>query len=186
MKTILGFGNVVLLVLNLSTLGTVAYKGRIWQPRETAESPISAATEPLGEVLDLSSTQVRSIEAHREALASEWEQKLAELRVSRERLMTAIRDEAADPNELSPLIDTIGTIQTELEKQAVTQLLQERALLTPQQQIRYFSHLENRLRQGCGCGQGFRGGRMWDDGTAPGEPFPRGRRGGRKRGPRRQ
>lgn len=176
MKTILGFGNVALLALNLSTLGTVAYKGRIWQPAPPPESAVSVAPELLSEVLDLSSTQARSIEAKREALAVDWEQKIAELRSSRERLMTAMRNEVADPNELWPLIDTIGVLQTQLEKQAVTQLLQERDLLTPHQQEQYFSHLENRLRLGCGCTPGFRGGRRWDAGSGPGEPYRRGRR----------
>jgi Spy/CpxP family protein refolding chaperone len=173
----MGFGNAVLLVLNLSTLGTVAYKGRIWQPE--TESP-----EPLSEMLDLSTTQARSIEAKRNALAADWELKLTELRDSRERLIAAIKDETADPNELWPLIDRIGSMQTQLERQAVNQLLQERALLDPQQQEQYFSHLENRLRQGRGYGRGFRGGRMRNEGTAPDESFPRGQRKGRKGGAR--
>ena len=133
-------------------------------------------------MLDLSSTQARSIEANREALAMEWEQAFAELQTSRERLMTAMRDEAVDANTLWPLIDRIGALQTQLEKQAVTQLLQERTLLTPQQQEQYFSHLENRFRQGRGYGRRFRGGRMRDEGTAPGEPSPRGQGKGRKGG----
>jgi hypothetical protein len=182
MKTILGFGNLLLLTANLSTLGTVAYRSEFWksEPERLDRSTLGSFQEHL----DLSAAQAREIAAQREAFTSDWEAIEAELAASREKLLNAIRDEHTSPSQIWPLIDDIAALQTGLEKQAARQLLQERNLLSSEQRERYISHVETRMRQGCGCMQGYRGGRgaALDRGE-PGEPLRRGR-GGKRRGGR--
>jgi Spy/CpxP family protein refolding chaperone len=179
MKTVLGFGNLALLTLNLSTLGTVAYKSEFWkgEPQEVETSTY----ETIQEALDLDAVQARQIETQRETFANEWETIEAELQVARQRLLAAVRDEGTDASQIWPLVDDIAALQTRLERQAVSQLLQERDLLSSEQQERYFSHVENRLRQGWGRMRGHQGGRVGrDKGSAPSEPVERGRGGKRK------
>ena len=92
----------------------------------------------------------------------------AELRILRERILTDLRDERSDPDSLTPLIHEIARLQSELEAKAVTQLFQERELLTPEQREMYFSQMEGRLRRG----RGYRGGRVdtEEDLTQPRQP----------------
>jgi Spy/CpxP family protein refolding chaperone len=146
MKTIMGLGNTLLLALNLSTLGTLAYKGRIWEPKP--EEALSSGS--IEETLELTPSQVQAIEVERESFVNEWERIEEELQSSRERLVQAVREGETDPSILSPIIDRISRLQGELEARAVNQLYQERALLTPDQREQYFSHLENQIRRGWG------------------------------------
>jgi Spy/CpxP family protein refolding chaperone len=162
MKTLVGLGNTLLLALNVSTLGTLAYKGRIWE--QTSEK--APATESMEETLELTPAQARAMEIERESFLNEWEQVEAELQSLRERVVEGLRDEGSAPNSLMPLVREISRLQGDLEARAVTQMFEERNLLMPEQRERYFSQMEGRLRQG----RRYRGGRgeMGEDLTEPG------------------
>lgn len=181
MKTIMGLGNTLLLALNLSTLGTLAYKGRIWEQRpEDARS-----TESIEETLELTPSQMRAIEVERESFVNEWERIETELQSSREMLVQAVRDGETDPSFLKSVIDRISGLQGELEARAVTQLYQEQELLTPDQREQYFSHIENQVRQGRGQMRRGRGGRSGGQ-EGLGQPGQTGRGKGRGKGKRRK
>jgi Spy/CpxP family protein refolding chaperone len=185
MKTVLGFVNLALLTLNLSTLGTVAYKSEFWkgEPQEVK----SSTYETIQEALDLDAAQARQIENQREIFVSDWETIGAELQAARQRLLAAVRNEDTDASQIRRLVDDIAALQTRLERQAVSQLLQERDLLSSEQQERYFSYVENRLRQRWGQMRGRQGGGVGrDQGSVPNEPRGRGRGGKRKGGRKRQ
>ena len=159
MKSLLGFGNLLLLAMNVSTLGTITYKGKLWQT-----DPKQEASAAFGETLELSSGQAEKLAAQREAFMNDWERVETELQASRARLLAAIRNENPDPAKLWPLVDEITQLQSKVEKQAVARLLQEKALLTPQQSEQYFSQLEDRMRSTTGRMQRYRGGRAgWQD-----------------------
>jgi len=160
MKSLIGFGNLLFLALNVSTLGTITYKGKLWEPELQQES----SSAPIVETLNLDSDQAEKLAAHRKAFLDDWETIETELQASRARLLAAIRDESPDPSKLWQLIDEIAQLQSRAEKQAVARLLQEKAILTPQQNERYFSQLENRMNQAVGRMQRYRGGRAgWQD-----------------------
>jgi Spy/CpxP family protein refolding chaperone len=163
MKTIMGLGNTLLLALNLSTLGTLAYKGRIWEQRP--EEALSA--ESIEETLELTPSQMRAIEVERESFVNEWDRIETELQSSREMLVRAVREGETDPSVLGPVINRISQLQAELETRAVNQLYQEQEVLTPDQRERYFSQIEGQIRQGRGrmrrgrgLGSGGQGGSM--------------------------
>ena len=47
MKTLIGFGNLLLLAMNLSALGTITYKGKLWQPEASRQSSMASIEESL-------------------------------------------------------------------------------------------------------------------------------------------
>jgi Spy/CpxP family protein refolding chaperone len=172
MKTMVGFGNILLLALNLSTLGTVAYKGKLWKEAPEPQ-PTSLQT------FDLTPSQSQAIERQRESFTRDWERIEAELQAYREELLAAVRDPRIEPSSLWPLIDEISALQGRLEKQAVSRLVQEREILSPEQREQYFYDLETRMRQGCGCMRRYRSGQVGFESPNQ-DDFPG--RGGRGRG----
>ena len=93
----------------------------------------------------------RLVESH---LRDEWERIEAELETVREELLGAIRDDEPNPEAVWPKVDEMAQLRARLERQAVEQLMQEKRVLTPEQQDQYFTHVESRMRQGRGYGYG--------------------------------
>jgi Spy/CpxP family protein refolding chaperone len=142
-----GFLNVILLVLNLSALGTIAVKTRFWEKEMSTHGTIQ-------ETLRLTPEQARAIEIRRESFAGNWEQIESELETVREELLDALRDDEPSPETVWPKVDEMARLRAQLERQAVEQLMQEKRVLTPEQQDQYFTHVERRMRQGRGYGYG--------------------------------
>ena len=134
MRTIVGFGNLLLFVLNVSALGAIAYKGQLWKSKSEEPSSIE-------EVLDLTPGQTQAIETQRRSFNANWVQIEDEMQDKRGRLLAALREEGSDPQMLWPLVDELSQLQAELEKQAVTHIFQEREVMTPSQQEQYFANL---------------------------------------------
>ncbi len=177
MKNIVTNVNLLLLVLNLSALGTIIYKGHF------GSGGSEEATSPIEEALGLSPQQIRTIQAKRQTFNNDWGRIDGEIRAAREVLLTALKeDDISDATSVWPLVDELVELQAELEKSAVAQLFQEKKLLTPQQQEQYFTRVENRMREGCGCMRRFRGGRQNDFGQGdPPSGAGKGRGAGRRR-----
>jgi len=172
MKSLVGFGNLLLLAMNLSALGTITYKGNLWK----SDTPQELSPYAVEENLELSSDQAERLAVQREAFIDDWESVQGELLASRTRLLAAIREVNPDAAELYSLVDEIAELQSRIEKKSVDQLLKDRAVLTPQQNEQYFSQLESRMMQATGRMQRYRGGRS---GTQDG---PSGRGSGRGAG----
>lgn len=178
MKNIVTYVNLLLLVLNLSALGTIIYKGHF------GSGGYEETTSPIEEALALSPQQIHTIQAKRQTFNNDWGRIDGEIREAREALLSALREDAmSDATSVWPLVDELTELQAELEMSAVTQLFQEKKLLTPEQQKQYFTRVENRMREGCGCMRRFRGGRQNDFGQG-GAPFGSGK--GRGEGRRRR
>jgi len=174
MKDLVGFGNMLLLALNLSALGTITYNGRFWRADPPEESPAAYAAT----LLNLSPAQSEEMEVQREAFLSDWERYEPELQASRGKLLKTIGQENPDPELLWSLVDEITRLQSQVERQAVERLLQEKEILTPQQNERYLSQLENRMRQGMGRMRRYRGGRNASpERSDPTTPSRRGKKG---------
>jgi Spy/CpxP family protein refolding chaperone len=157
MKNIVTYANLLLLALNLSALVTIIYKGHL----ETGGS--EETTSPIEEALALSPQQIHTIQATRQTFNNDWGRIDEEIRAAREALLIALKeDDLSDAASVWPLVEELTELQAELEMSAVTQLFQEKKLLTPQQQEQYFTRVENRMREGCGCMRRFRGGRQND------------------------
>ena len=176
MKNMVTYVNLLLLVLNLSALGTLIYKG--YFEKGGSEETMSAFEEALG----LSPQQVHTIQSKRQTFNNDWGRIDGEIRATREALLMALKDDTSDATSVWPLVDELTQLQAELEKSAVTQLFQEKQLLTPQQQEQYLTQVGNRMREGCGCMRRFRGGRQ--NGVGRGGPSSgagKGRGEGRRR-----
>jgi Spy/CpxP family protein refolding chaperone len=168
---LIGFLNVILLVLNLSALGTIVVKTRFWEKE-------LSTPETIQETLRLTPEQVQAIEIHRESFAGEWEQIESELETVREELLGALRDDEPDPETVWPKVDEMSRLRAQLERQAVGQLIQDKRILTPEQRDQYFSKVETRMRQG--RGYGYRRGRGTQQLNS--DETVRPRRGGKGRG----
>lgn len=176
MKSVTGVANLLLLATNLSALGTIAYKGKLWQSAPIRQ-PVAEIAHP---AIDLSPVQTERLTAERAAFLGEWEKTETELQESRARLLAAIRDAGNDRNEVRPMVEEVTRLLSKAEQQAVDQLLREKAILTPEQSRQYFSLLENRMLQSTGRMRRYRGGRGMQESRSSSSPSERpGRESGR-------
>jgi Spy/CpxP family protein refolding chaperone len=176
MNKLVGFANILLLALNLSALGTIAYKSQFWKSETDEPLPI--------EELDLTPRQAEAIANRRQSFNEDWGRIGEEIQSKRGELLQAILEEAPDPQSVWPLLDELTQLQAELERGAVTQLFQERDVLTAEQRQQYLNRVGDRMRQGCGCMQGRGFGRGWQNwpgqgqaGRGRGKGWGKGRRG---------
>jgi len=129
----------VLAVVALSTLTTVAYV-RCFGPRHARSAKRAAHPSMLlrGE-LALSEAQMAESEALRAALDTRVNSMRAELREKRKKLMEELRAVKPDTVLIDALVEEIGDLQANVEKQVIRHMLQEQALLTPEQREKFFS-----------------------------------------------
>jgi len=157
-----------LFLTNVSALITIIYNSKIFEEKEIVEE--SEIHTVLKEQLGLNESQAAEIEDMRTSFKYELENIGMKLNEKQIELINAIKSENPDMYLINNLIDQISLFQASLQKEAITRMINEKSMLNPLQQEKYFSMFDNRFRRG-----NFMGGR----GKGQGE---RGREGGR--GPR--
>ncbi|MFC1730736.1 Spy/CpxP family protein refolding chaperone [candidate division KSB1 bacterium] len=148
-----------LLILNISTLITILQGSGGVVPGESGSAVVAVIAEQLG----IDEAQAAEITSIRESFESEVivsEQLLVE---KQNELLQFISADNPEMGRIDAVIDEIGRIRTQLQKEAVTRIIQEKNILKPVQQQQYFDDFNTRLgrgRGGAGRGQMRRGGRQ--------------------------
>jgi len=145
-RRLLIFGLTLSVAINVGVLGSAGYR---WlkisceeRPHQEGEhSPMSF----LGKELSLSQSQAREMESLRKALEPKMEEIREELRDKRVQLVNLLMEAEADLEKINIQLKEIESLQTELQKLVIDHLLQEKKILSPEQQKKFFSIISKRL-----------------------------------------
>lgn len=145
-RNILVLALIFSVAVNIGILGSVGYhwlkkKGGERHHQEAQHSPLGF----LAKELRLSPSQIREIESLRKSLEPKLEEIREKLREKRAQLVNMLKEPEHDSAKINLLIKEIESLQTKLQKIAINHLLQEKKILTPEQQEKFFSIVSKRL-----------------------------------------
>lgn len=154
---------VLLFVINITALATLSYN-RWLKPSYGIPQPVqSEAWQTLQKQVSLSPQQSRTMQNLRLSFEKEIDSLRQQLWEKRNVLLEEARNPSPNLNRIDSLIEDISSLQTDIQKKSVRNLLQDKKLLTPKQQEKYFSlfeeHVEVRGRGYRKRGTGRRGPR---------------------------
>ena len=146
--------------INIGIFGSIGYKrlkGKSEErhSREAEHSPMRFLAKELG----LSESQTKEIEALRKSLEPKMEEIREELREKKAQLVYLLKESKPDLEKINIQLSEIESLQTKLQKLVIRHLLQEKNILTPEQQDKFFSIISKRL---------FHGERHQEEGLLPG------------------
>jgi Spy/CpxP family protein refolding chaperone len=145
-KRLLILGLTFSVAINIGVLGSAGYSrlkicGKERSHQEGEHSPMSF----LGKELSLSQSQAREMESLRKALELKMEEIREQLRDKRVQLVNLLMEAEADHEKINIRLNEIESLQTELQKLVIDHLLQEKKILSPEQQKKFFSIISKRL-----------------------------------------
>ena len=154
---------ILLTVVNVAALATIAYHRFHYKTHFPSIDRLGKHMEFIKKELDLNEEQIKEFEAQREKLKIETEPILDSIRAQRKELMDEIAAEKPNVEKLDKLAEEIGALETTLKKKTTAHLLQGKAILTPEQQKKFFSLFKERrdrikgfMDRGRGKGRGLR------------------------------
>ena len=125
----------VSVLLNLTILGTVGY--RYYQKAAYWTSPFGHTIKKdhfLFEELALQSTQTEAMRKRAMPFRAEIDGQRADIAQQRKNLVALMRQERPDMDAIGGRIAGISTVQEAMQRKVVTHLLEEKALLSKEQQ----------------------------------------------------
>jgi Spy/CpxP family protein refolding chaperone len=139
---------VILAVINIAALGTIVYE-RISAPSHRMFFPqpgeqFDEHEGPMRKMLDLTPEQMEALRASRDSLADQMKAFHDELDAKRQQLFTEMGKDDPDTQLVYRLVDEIGQIQTNMQKQVVGNLLKDGAILDPHQREMLLRSIERR------------------------------------------
>ena len=143
----------VSVLLNLTILGTVGY--RYYQKTANWISPFGHTIKKnhfLFEDLALQSTQTEAMRKRAMPFRAEIDLQRADIAEQRKSLVALMRQEQPDMDAIEGRIAGISTVQEAMQRKVVTHLLEEKALLSKEQQGKFFDLIENAMNQGSPTG----------------------------------
>ena len=145
-KNLLILGFILSLGINIGVLATIGYN-RLEKSCQggDAEKERHAAMSFLIKELDLSPAQEKEIESLRKSLEPKVEEIRIKLREKRVQLFNLLKESQAEYEKINNQLSEIKSLQTEIEKMAIANLLQEKKILSPEQQEKFFSIILKRL-----------------------------------------
>jgi len=154
---------ILLTIVNVAALATIAYHRfhhkRAFPPMDRPDTP----ERFIQRELDLNEEQVKEFESQDKRFREETKPIHDSLRAKRKELMDEIAAEKPNVDKLDRLAEEIGALETTLKKKTTAHLLEGKAILTPEQQKKFFSLFKERRDRtrglkdrGRGIGRGLR------------------------------
>lgn len=145
-RRLLIFGLILSVAINIGILGGVGYRwlkisGEERHHREGKHSPMSF----LGKELSLSQSQAREMESLWKSLEPKMEEIRRKLREKRVQLVNLLRASEPDLEKINIQLNKIESLQTQLQKLVIDHLLQQKKILSLEQQKKFFSIISKRL-----------------------------------------
>jgi Spy/CpxP family protein refolding chaperone len=176
---------VVLVVINVAALGTIIYQrvaGPFWKPDRAGDmvNPPDVPRE-----LRLTVEQRKALRESRRCLDSLLAPVHAQINERRQQLMNEMESTTPDTGRIDQLLGEIGTLQIQIEKTMVHNLLADSKTFTPEQREWFLKKIKQHAKWQdgpmMGPGQGFgrgAGAERGGDSEHGGEPERGGMRGG--------
>ncbi|HID93110.1 MAG TPA: periplasmic heavy metal sensor [bacterium (Candidatus Stahlbacteria)] len=140
---------VLSVAINVAVLATAGYH---WRGRRAEEQHHRAGghspTSFLHRELALSESQVRQMESLGRPLEQKIDRIKEELREKRAQLVDLLMEPQPNREEINVKVSEIESLQTGIQKLIIDHLLQQKEILTPEQQKKFFSIISERLCPG--------------------------------------
>jgi Spy/CpxP family protein refolding chaperone len=104
-----------------------------------------AARQDLLAQLDLTPEQQQSMTAAQDRMLEQVEELRQQLTVEREKLVDLLTAAGADRDTVAAQVDRIAAVQRQIQERVVSHLLQDKTLLTPDQQSKYNEIIRRRV-----------------------------------------
>ncbi len=143
-KKLLILGIVLLTVVNISALAMIGYN-RLCPLRGGHRENGHVGQDFLHRELALSEAQAAQMNVLKETFQSNIEPIRVALRTRREQLVQLLMAPEPDRLKIDAVRSEIDSLQAELQKQVINQLLAEKKILTEEQQQKFFSIIRERL-----------------------------------------
>lgn len=140
------FGLILSVGINAGVFGGAALRNIKKSSVEGCLQDVSiSALELLTKEIGLSTSQARDFDALRKSFEPRTNRIRENLKQKRTDLLDKLQEPEARLENLTVAINDIESLQAELQRLAVDQMLKEKAVLTPEQRIKYFALISNRL-----------------------------------------
>ena len=155
---------VLLLIINITALATLSYNRWIkpW-PRSDDSWEQSESWQDMQRDVSLTRQQSQSMQNLRLSFEREVESLRLRIWEKRNALLVEVRNPSPNLDRIDSLIEEISSIQTSIQKKSVRNLLNDKKILSPRQQEKYFSlfqeHMDGRGKRYRLRGKGRRGPR---------------------------
>lgn len=136
-------GVILLVAINVSVLATIGYRWKC--PSEGKICDRQVPCEYLCEQLSLSDSQKQKMEMFGKAFDEKTDKKRKTLSYQRNELVELLNQPSPDHQKIDSLINQIGIAQAELEKEVIDHILQEKEILTPEQQKKFLDLIKRCL-----------------------------------------
>jgi Spy/CpxP family protein refolding chaperone len=152
-KRFITCGIIFLIVINISALFTLAYNRWFKVPPAYLPSGSGDTLAAAQARLSLNDEQLQQMKTQRVAFEAEIEEIQIKMQDKRKALVEEMKNATPDSALIGKLIDEIGHLQAQVQKEAVRRLFKEKQLLTPEQQEKFFKMFEDHV---CPRGIGHR------------------------------
>ena len=142
-RKLIFLGVILLIAINVSVLATVGYRWKCGQRGKICEGHMPG--EYLGQQLSLSDAQKQKMETLRKAFDERIYKIRETLIYNRNELVKLLSQPQPDSSKIDSLIKEMGILQTGLEREVINHLLQEKGILTPEQQKKFLDLIQERL-----------------------------------------
>lgn len=123
------------MAINVSVLATIGYRWKCKPGSKICERQVPC--EYLCEQLSLSASQRQKMEIFKKAFDEKTDRRRKTLSHKRNDLVELLNQPSPDYQKIDSLINQIGIAQAELEKEVIDHILQEKEILTPEQQKKF-------------------------------------------------
>lgn len=146
------FGIALLLIINISALATIGYHR--WCPYKGEREQCNPSNEDyLYRELALSQSQKEKMENIKQSFHLHANKISEQLLAKRTDLVDLLKGSKPDSAMTHQLLNEIGALQNDIQKQVIYSLLQEKEILTPEQLEKFFLIITQRLIQEGRCHQ---------------------------------
>lgn len=128
-------GVILLIAINVSVLATVGYHWKCGRGGKICDRQVPC--EYLCEQLSLSDSQRQKMEIFKKAFDEKTNKIREDLSHKRNELVGLLNEPSLDRGKIDSLIKDIGIAQTELEKEVIDHILQQKEILTSEQQKKF-------------------------------------------------
>lgn len=144
-KRILGFGMILLIVINASALVTLSYN-RWFKTQKPHHQDVSEETLTAMQMsLCLDDSQLDRMKHVRTSFESESGEIWAKMQEKKKELVTELKKTSPDRAFIEQVIEDINNLQCQVQKKAVRCLIHEKEILNPEQQEKFFKMFENHV-----------------------------------------
>lgn len=133
------------IIINISTIATFSYYRWFKMEKRTYATRRSTHRESLSKKLGLTEEQSKQFRELRSNFWKEIKPLKTQLNEERRHFVQLLKQDTVDTHEVYKKIDQISEIQKQMQLKTVENMLAHQSILTPEQRMRFFTMMTNRM-----------------------------------------